>query len=136
MIVMMNVGKAVWVAVVMLVFLAGCSSTGSNTTSDSGRRPTQQRKMSGTDSNYPRAGAFSGESGRITLYSSEEAKARKERDARIDEELLPSTIEPGSEEAEEYRQWKAGQDQADYDAWKKEQGEKEQAATGAPADTD
>jgi hypothetical protein len=81
--------------------------------------------MSGTDSNYPRSGAFSGESGRITLYSSEEAKARKEREARIDEELLPSTIEPGSEEAEQYKQWKAEQDEADFEAWKKAQAEKE-----------
>jgi hypothetical protein len=92
--------------------------------------------MSGTDSNYPRSGAFSGESGRITLYSSEEAKARKEREARIDEELLPSTIEPGSEEAEQYKQWKAEQDEADFEAWKKAQAEKEQKRAGAAADTD
>ena len=133
---MMNVSKTAWPVVVTFVFLAGCASTGSNTTSDSGRSPTQQRKMSGTDSNYPRAGAFSGESGRITLYSSEEAKARKERDARIDEELLPSTIEPGSEEAEDYKQWKAEQDEADFEAWKKEQAEKEQGSAGSTADTD
>jgi hypothetical protein len=121
----MHTSKLFWAGVVAVVFGAGCASTGSNSQPDSGRRPTQQRQMSGTDSNYPSSGAFSGESGRITLYSSEEAKARKEREARIDEELLPSTIEPGSEEAEDYKQWKAEQDEADFEAWKKAQAEKE-----------
>jgi hypothetical protein len=125
-----------FVGVVLAVFLAGCASTGTNTPSDSGRRPTQQRQMSGTDSNYPSSGAFSGESGRITLYSSKEAQARKERDAMLEEELLPGTIEPGSAEAKEYKEWQAEQKQADYEAWKKVQAEKEQAATGAAADTD
>ena len=132
----MNASKLLWAGVFAIVFAAGCASTGSSTQSDSGRRPTQQRQMSGSDSNYPSSGVFSGESGRITVYSSEEAKARKERDARLEEELLPSTIEPGSEEAEQYQQWKAEQDEADFEAWKKEQAEKEQQSAGAASDTD
>ena len=132
----MNASKLLWAGVFAIVFAAGCASTGSSTGSDSGKRPTQQRQMSGSDSNYPSSGVFSGESGRITVYSSEEAKARKERDARLEEELLPSTIEPGSEEAEQYQQWKAEQDEADFEAWKKEQAEKEQQSAGAAADTD
>jgi hypothetical protein len=120
----------------MLVLLAGCASTGTSTKSDTGRRPTQQRQMSGSDTNYPSSGVFSGESGRITVFSSEEAQARKERDAMLEEELLPSTIEPGSEEAEQYREWKTQQDQADFETWKKEQAEKEQPSAGGTADTE
>jgi hypothetical protein len=130
----MNAGKYALAGLTMTLVLAGCAST--STKSDSVRRTTQQRQMSGTDSNYPSSGVFSGESGRITVYSSEEAKARKERDARLDDELLPSTIEPGSEEAKEYKQWKAEQDEADFEAWKEAQAEKEQQSAEAAADTD
>ena len=132
----MNASRNAWTGIIVLVLLAGCASTGSNTKSDTGRRPTQQRQMSGSDSNYPSSGVFSGESGRITVFSSEEAQARKERDAMLEEELLPSTIEPGSEEADQYREWKAQQDQADFEAWKKEQAEKKQAGAGTANDTD
>jgi len=132
----MNASRFACAGIMVFAFLAGCASTGTSTKSDTGRRPTQQRQMSGTDSNYPSSGVFSGESGRITVYSSKEAKARKERDARIDEELLPSTIEPGSEEAEDYKQWKAEQEEADFEAWKKAQAEKEQQSAGGAADTD
>jgi hypothetical protein len=127
----MDASMNAWAGIMMLFLLAGCASTGSNTNSETGRSPTQQRKMSGSDSNYPGAGGFSGESGRLTVYSSKAAKERKERDAMLEEEALPSTIEPGSAEAAEYKQWQAEQKQADYEAWKKEQ-----AATGAAADTD
>jgi hypothetical protein len=120
----MNTSKSAWAGVLAAVMLAGCASTGSTSKSDTPRRSTQQRQMSGTDSNYPSSGIVSGESGSLTIYSSEKAQARKEEEARQAQAALPSSIEPGSEEAKEFEAWRAQQNEAEYEAWKKEQADK------------
>lgn len=120
----MNKSKCAWAGILAAVMLAGCASTGSSTKSDSPRRSTQQRQMSGTDSSYPSSGIVSGDSGSLTIYSSEKAQARKEEEARQAQAALPSSIEPGSEEAKEFEAWRAEQNEAEYEAWKKEQADK------------
>jgi hypothetical protein len=124
----MTTSRYAWAGVLTAVMLVGCASTGSTTKSDSGRRTTQQRQMSGTDSNYPSSGVFSGESGSMTIYSSKDAKARKEEEARQAQAALPSSIEPGSEEAKEFEEWRAKQNEAEYEAWKKDQAQQAEKA--------
>jgi hypothetical protein len=48
---------------------------------------------------------------------------------------LPSAIEPGSEEAREYEQWKNDQEYAEFQEWKKAQAEQKRNAEPA-AETD
>lgn len=129
----MNASRRAWPGLILFVLLAGCASTGTN--ADKGRGPTQQAPMSGVDSNYRHAGVFTGESGKYTVYSSEKAKAMAEEKARREAEVLPSAIEPGSEEAREYEQWKADQEYAEFQAWKKAQAEQQHKA-GPAAESD
>jgi hypothetical protein len=123
-------------AILAMALLAGCNSSGGYTTT--------QAKMSGSDTNYPASGAWTGEDGKGVIYSSDRSKAEKEAEAAEEEANRAAATAAGAaagaaaaagassgstvptEDQSEFEQWKAEQEQSQYDAWKKSQ--EEQAA--------
>jgi len=83
--------------------------------------------MSGVDPNYRHSGVFTGESGEYTIYSSDRAEAGK------GEEAQPAGMSAADEK--DFAQWKADQEYAEFQAFKKAQAEQKQQHAEPAAET-